>query len=122
MLNLTVKCGEYFLIGDDIKVIFTGGTANNARIMIDAPRTYNIVRGKVLEKTQENEGQGGGKDRYYPEPPIPEDKFQRIMERQRQREEQLARIRAAEKKNQNRKRINGQGEKQGKGCREAMRA
>jgi len=93
MLNLTVKCGEYFLIGDDIKVIFTGGTANNARIMIDAPRSYSIVRGKVLEKNaQEKNGEGGGKA-YYPEPPIPEEKFQRIMARQRQREEQLRRMR-----------------------------
>ena len=50
MLNFTLKPGDYFMIGDDIKVVMAGGTANNCRIMVEAPREYNIVRSRVLEK------------------------------------------------------------------------
>ena len=64
MLNLTVKPGEYFVIGEDIRVIFAGGTANNARVMIDAPRSYNIVRGKVLEQ-EEMDASKRKKKKYY---------------------------------------------------------
>lgn len=56
MLKLTMKQGEYIQIGQDIKVIFSGGSANNMHILIDAPRKYNVVRNKVLEwnaKTEE---------------------------------------------------------------------
>ena len=28
MLNFTLKPGDYFMIGDDIKVVMAGGTAN----------------------------------------------------------------------------------------------
>lgn len=75
MLNITVKPGEYFIIGDDIKVIFVGGTANNARVMIDAPKSYNIVRGKALER---NDGEKPA-DSYYVEAPIPEKKLKRMI-------------------------------------------
>lgn len=51
MLKLTIKQGEYICIGDEIRVIFSGGSANNMHILIDAPREYNIVRNKVLEKS-----------------------------------------------------------------------
>lgn len=50
MLKLTVKPGEFLQIGNEIKVIFTGGSANNMRVMIDAPRSYSVVRSKALEK------------------------------------------------------------------------
>lgn len=50
MLKLTVKPGEYILIGEDIKVIFAGGSANNMHVLIDAPRKYNLIRSKVVEK------------------------------------------------------------------------
>jgi len=78
MLNITVKPGEYFVIGDDIKVVFVGGTANNARVMIDAPRKYNIVRGKVLEHTQEVPHK-----KYYVEPPISEVDMDRYVAQQK---------------------------------------
>lgn len=106
MLNLTVKPGEYFLIGDDIKVIFAGGTANNARVMIDAPRSYNIVRGKVLEQA-ETEGESAGKEegtefenvpskssgkrkqkKYYVEPEIPKERLEGFLRQQKARQEQ----------------------------------
>ncbi len=50
MLKLSVKPGEYVLIGDDIKLVFTGGSSNNLRVLIDAPRAYNIVRSEALER------------------------------------------------------------------------
>lgn len=50
MLKLTVEAGEYLMIGDDIKVVFTGGTSKYARVLIDAPRSLNIVRSSNLEK------------------------------------------------------------------------
>ena len=50
MLKLTVKAGEYLLVGDNIKVVFTGGSANNMHVLIDAPKSMNIVRSTALEK------------------------------------------------------------------------
>ncbi len=50
MLKLTVAAGEYLMIGDDIKVVFTGGTSKYARVLIDAPKSLNIVRSSHLEK------------------------------------------------------------------------
>ncbi len=50
MLKLTVKPGEYVLIGEDIKIVFTGGSSNNLRILVDAPRKYNIARSDALER------------------------------------------------------------------------
>lgn len=52
MLKLTVKPGEYIDIGEDIRVIFTGGSANNLHILVDAPREKNIVRSQVLKKNE----------------------------------------------------------------------
>ena len=49
MLKLTVKAGEYLLVGDNIKVVFTGGSANNMHVLIDAPKSMNIVRSTALE-------------------------------------------------------------------------
>ncbi len=50
MLKLTVKPGEYLLIGDQVKLVFAGGSANNLRILVDAPRSVNIARSATLEK------------------------------------------------------------------------
>lgn len=89
MLNLTVKPGEYFMIGDQIKVAFVGGTANNARIMVDAPREYNIVRGKVLERIAAEHGkQIAGKHEFYPEAPIAAERMKRLIEKQKQGQKQ----------------------------------
>ena len=38
MLRLTVSAEEYLMIGDDIKIVFLGGSKNHLRIMVDAPR------------------------------------------------------------------------------------
>ena len=50
MLRMSVKNGEYIMVGDDVKVIFLGGGAGQTRIMIDAPKEVNIVRSKAIEK------------------------------------------------------------------------
>ena len=97
MLNLTVKPGEYFVIGEDIRVIFAGGTANNARVMIDAPRSYNIVRGKVLEQEDSNLADIKGlhrtekteqpnrqkRKKYYVEPEIPKERMEGFIRQQK---------------------------------------
>ena len=96
MLNLTIKPGEYFVIGDDIRVIFAGGTANNARVMIDAPRSYNIVRGKVLEQedmdsSERNSGSSkpafktAGQKKYYVEPEISKERMESFLKQQQDR-------------------------------------
>lgn len=83
MLNFTIKPGEYFTIGDDIKVVFLGGTANNYKVMVDAPRSYNIVRGKVLEKSAISEKDKEKLKKYYPEPSIPAEDMKRIIAKQK---------------------------------------
>ena len=48
MLKLTVKLGEYLLIGNEVKVVFAGGSANNLRILVDAPRSSALEK-KMME-------------------------------------------------------------------------
>ena len=44
MLKLTLKPGEYIDIGENVRVIFSGGSANNIHLLIDAPREVAIAR------------------------------------------------------------------------------
>ncbi len=44
MLKLTLKPGEYIDIGEDVRVVFSGGSANNIHLLVDAPREVNIAR------------------------------------------------------------------------------
>ena len=53
MLKLTLKPGEYIGIGDNIKVIFSGGSANNIHLLVDAPREVIIVRSSVKKAAGE---------------------------------------------------------------------
>ena len=50
MLRMSIAAEEYLMLGNDIKIIFLGGTKNHIRIMIDAPKDVNIVRSRVLER------------------------------------------------------------------------
>lgn len=50
MLKITMSPQEYIQIGENIRIVFTGGSKNNMHILIDAPREINIVRNKVLEQ------------------------------------------------------------------------
>ena len=69
MLRLSLSTEEYLMIGDDIKLVFLGGTGNHLRIMVDAPREVDIVRSSVLEKKDPKLKETGPK--YYAEPENP---------------------------------------------------
>ena len=55
MLKLTIKPGEFINIGEDIRVVYSGGSEGNIHLLIDAPRELNIVRSKVLARNKEKE-------------------------------------------------------------------
>lgn len=57
MLKLTLKPGEYIDIGENIRVVFSGGSANNIHLLVDAPREVAIARS--------NAGEGKGKKSGY---------------------------------------------------------
>lgn len=50
MLKLSLKQGQYLNIGDNIRVVYLGGSGSHGRFMIDAPRDVSIVRA-VLNRT-----------------------------------------------------------------------
>jgi len=72
MLRLTVSTEEYLMIGEDIKLVFLGGTGKHLRIMIDAPREKNIVRSTVLERSITDPEERAKLPRYYAEEEHPE--------------------------------------------------
>ena len=67
MLRLTVSTEEYLMIGDNIKVVFLGGTKNHLRIMVDAPKDVNIVRSS-MEKQITDPEEKAALPKYYAEP------------------------------------------------------
>lgn len=72
MLRLTVSTEEYLMIGDDIKIVFLGGTNNHLRIMVDAPKNMDILRSKVLEKQITDPEERAKLPKYYREEEHPE--------------------------------------------------
>ena len=50
MLKLSLKQGQYVNIGDNIRVVYVGGSGNHARLLIDAPRELNIARSTTKER------------------------------------------------------------------------
>ena len=70
MLRLTLSTEEYLMLGDDIKIVFLGGSNNHLRIMVDAPKEVDIVRSKVLEKAHPEIKEKH--PQYYAEPELPE--------------------------------------------------
>lgn len=50
MLKLTLKPGDYLDIGENIKVIYSGGSSNNIHLLIEAPKEISVKRNKYLEK------------------------------------------------------------------------
>ncbi|MCM1063801.1 MAG: carbon storage regulator [Eubacterium sp.] len=72
MLRLTVSTEEYLMIGEDIKLVFLGGTGKHLRIMIDAPRDKNIVRSTVLERSITDPEERAKLPKYYAEEEHPE--------------------------------------------------
>ncbi len=94
MLKLTVKPGEYLLIGDDIKLVFAGGSSKNLRILVDAPKQYNIVRSEALARYG-MAADLGNEVRHYPDKgisPEAQEKIKSILmaERKRIRREERA--------------------------------
>ena len=72
MLRMSVAAEEYLMIGEDVKVVFLGGTGRHMRIMIDAPKDVNIVRSSVLEKQFTDPEIKAKLPRYYAEKEHPE--------------------------------------------------
>ena len=72
MLRLTVSTEEYLQIGDDVKIIFLGGSKNHLRIMVDAPKELNVVRSKVIENSAKTEEEKANLPHYYAVPDLPE--------------------------------------------------
>ena len=66
MLKLTLKPGEYIDIGSNVRVIFSGGSANNIHLLIDAPKEVAIARSNAGENKKT-------KTRYYKESGISEE-------------------------------------------------
>ncbi len=54
MLKLTLKPGDFIDIGSEIKVVFSGGSANNIHLLVDAPKELNIARSAAGKKTRKN--------------------------------------------------------------------
>ena len=85
MLNFSVKAGEYFTIGDDIKVVFLGGTTSNCKVMVEAPRSYNIVRGSVLAKKAVSKEDKDKLKTYYPERRLSPEEIKKLADSQKRK-------------------------------------
>ena len=76
MLKLTLRPGEFIDIGENVRVIFSGGSANNIHLLVDAPREINIVRSSAAKK-KDTAGPGAG--RYYKESGISDEAQKEIV-------------------------------------------
>ena len=54
MLRLSVENKEYLMVGDNVKIIFLGGSGNHHRIMIDAPKDVTMKKKSILKNIAEN--------------------------------------------------------------------
>ena len=84
MLKISLKQGQYVNIGDNIRVVYVGGTGNHGRLMIDAPKEIKIARCTVEQNPERK------KDVYYPEAPISkeaQDEIKRILWNERMKAE-----------------------------------
>ncbi len=77
MLKLTIKPGEYLLIGNEVKLVFAGGSANNLHILVDAPKSMNIARSSALEKKMAAE-EPGNFVKHYKERELSQDAKEKI--------------------------------------------
>ena len=53
MLKLTIKPGEFINIGEDIRVVYSGGSEGNIHLLIDAPRELNCKKQGACKKQRE---------------------------------------------------------------------
>lgn len=72
MLRLTVSTEEYLMIGDNIKIVFLGGSKNHTRVMLDIPKDVNVVRSKVIEANTTDPKEKEKLSHYYAVPELPE--------------------------------------------------
>ncbi|WP_298636006.1 carbon storage regulator CsrA [uncultured Umboniibacter sp.] len=50
MLIISRRCGESFIIGDDVKITVLSVKGNQIRIGIDAPKETTILREEVADR------------------------------------------------------------------------
>jgi len=50
MLIISRRCGESFIIGDDVKITVLSVKGNQIRFGIDAPKETTILREEVVDK------------------------------------------------------------------------
>jgi carbon storage regulator len=72
MLKLSLKPGEFIQLGEDIRIVFSGGSANNIHLLVDAPKEVAIARS--------NAGKGRSKSSYYKEKGISQEAQREITE------------------------------------------
>jgi len=72
MLRMSVKNGEYIMVGDDVKIVFLGGGGGQTRIMVDAPKEVNVVRSRAIEKRIEDPEVLAKIPKYYPQAEQPQ--------------------------------------------------
>lgn len=85
MLKISLKQGQYVNIGENIRVVYVGGTGNHGRLLIDAPRDVRIAR-CTAEQDPERK-----KDSYYPEAGISkeaQEEIKRILWNERKKRQQ----------------------------------
>ncbi len=70
MLKLTLKPGDYIDIGTEVKVVFSGGSANNIHVLVEAPKEMNIARSSA---------RGRKKSSYYAEKGISKEAQKEIV-------------------------------------------
>jgi carbon storage regulator len=63
MLKLTLKPGQYIDIGEDIRIVFSGGSSNNIHLLVDAPREVPVKRSNAGGNTTNS----GKRTEYYSE-------------------------------------------------------
>lgn len=71
MLRLTVSPEEYLMINENIKIVFLGGSKNNLRIMVDAPKEVSIVRSAALESRLPSPEEKAKLPKFYAVPDAP---------------------------------------------------
>lgn len=72
MLRMTVNTEEYIQIGDDIKIVFLGGSRNHTRVMLDVPKEINVVRSRALENHAKTEADKEKISHFYAVPELDE--------------------------------------------------
>ena len=80
MLRLTVSPEEYLMINDNIKIVFLGGSKNNLRIMVDAPKEVSVVRSAALENRIPSQEEREKLPQFYAVPDTPE-KYRKVKTR-----------------------------------------